>query len=128
MFYISCIYIPEGPCFTYHVYTYLEGPCFTYHVYTYLEGLCFTYHVYTYLEGLCFTYHVYTYLEGLCFKLDVFPSLPPSGGSVPVFDEIVISTSLMNKIISLDQTSGQNQCMHLMFYHSPVLLATVLAS
>lgn len=28
------------------------------------------------------------------------------GGSVPVFDEIVISTALMNKIISLDDTSG----------------------
>lgn len=28
------------------------------------------------------------------------------GGSVPVFDEIVISTQLMNKIISLDEISG----------------------
>lgn len=28
------------------------------------------------------------------------------GGSVPVFDEIVISTQLMNKILSLDPVSG----------------------
>lgn len=28
------------------------------------------------------------------------------GGSVPVFDEVVISTQLMNKIISLDRNSG----------------------
>jgi FAD/FMN-containing dehydrogenase len=28
------------------------------------------------------------------------------GGSVPVFDEVVISTSLMNNIISLDELSG----------------------
>ena len=28
------------------------------------------------------------------------------GGSVPVFDEIVISTQLMNKIISIDEISG----------------------
>jgi hypothetical protein len=28
------------------------------------------------------------------------------GGSVPVFDEVVISTSLMNSIVSLDELSG----------------------
>lgn len=28
------------------------------------------------------------------------------GGSVPVFDEIVLSFNLMNKIISLDEISG----------------------
>lgn len=28
------------------------------------------------------------------------------GGSVPVFDEIVVSTQLMNQIISLDEISG----------------------
>ena len=28
------------------------------------------------------------------------------GGSVPVFDEVVISTQLMNNIISLDEVSG----------------------
>lgn len=28
------------------------------------------------------------------------------GGSVPVFDEIILSTSLMNRVISLDTTSG----------------------
>jgi FAD/FMN-containing dehydrogenase len=28
------------------------------------------------------------------------------GGSVPVFDEIIISTSLMNQIISLDEEAG----------------------
>ncbi|XP_048773712.1 D-2-hydroxyglutarate dehydrogenase, mitochondrial-like [Ostrea edulis] len=32
------------------------------------------------------------------------------GGSVPVFDEIVISTQLMNKIISLDEISGTLVC------------------
>lgn len=30
------------------------------------------------------------------------------GGSVPVFDEIVVSTQLMNQIISLDEISGKN--------------------
>ena len=30
-----------------------------------------------------------------------------SGGSVPVFDEIIISTSLMNKIIDVDETAGE---------------------
>ena len=29
-----------------------------------------------------------------------------TGGSVPVFDEIVLSTSLMNEVISLDETAG----------------------
>lgn len=29
------------------------------------------------------------------------------GGSVPVFDEIVLSTALMNNIISIDDTSGR---------------------
>lgn len=29
------------------------------------------------------------------------------GGSVPVFDEVVITTQLMNQIISLDQVSGK---------------------
>ncbi|KAB0797634.1 hypothetical protein PPYR_08627 [Photinus pyralis] len=33
-----------------------------------------------------------------------------SGGSVPVFDEIVLSSDLMNKIISLDETSGVLVC------------------
>lgn len=28
------------------------------------------------------------------------------GGSVPVFDEVVLSTALMNEIISTDDTSG----------------------
>jgi FAD/FMN-containing dehydrogenase len=28
------------------------------------------------------------------------------GGSVPVFDEVIVSTSLMNNIISLDELSG----------------------
>eukprot|EP00053_Salpingoeca_punica_P018933 m.188378 g.188378 ORF g.188378 m.188378 type:complete len:509 (+) comp17535_c3_seq8:93-1619(+) len=32
------------------------------------------------------------------------------GGSVPVFDEIVLSMSLMNRIISLDETAGVLQC------------------
>lgn len=29
------------------------------------------------------------------------------GGSIPVFDEIIISTQLMNNIISLDDVSGE---------------------
>lgn len=32
------------------------------------------------------------------------------GGSVPVFDEIVLSTSLMNKIIAFDDISGIVTC------------------
>lgn len=32
------------------------------------------------------------------------------GGSVPVFDEIIISTSLMNEIINLDETAGILVC------------------
>lgn len=32
------------------------------------------------------------------------------GGSVPVFDEIIVSTELMNNIISLDETSGILVC------------------
>ena len=31
------------------------------------------------------------------------------GGSVPVFDEVIISTQLMNNIISLDPVSGENR-------------------
>ena len=28
------------------------------------------------------------------------------GGSVPVFDEVIVSLSLMNKVVSLDRTAG----------------------
>ncbi len=28
------------------------------------------------------------------------------GGSNPVFDEIILSTTLMNQVISLDETAG----------------------
>jgi len=35
------------------------------------------------------------------------------GGSVPVFDEVIISTSLMNNIVSLDELSGMS---HLCYY------------
>lgn len=31
------------------------------------------------------------------------------GGSVPVFDEIILSTALMNQIISFDKVSGKYQ-------------------
>lgn len=31
------------------------------------------------------------------------------GGSVPVFDEIVLSTELLNKIISVDDIAGKNK-------------------
>jgi len=36
------------------------------------------------------------------------------GGSVPVFDEVIISTQLMNSVITLDNLSG-NKC----FYFLP---------
>lgn len=29
------------------------------------------------------------------------------GGSVPVFDEIIVNTSLMNKVISVDELTGR---------------------
>jgi len=32
----------------------------------------------------------------------------PSGGSTPVFDEIVIALSSMNKVLSIDEISGVN--------------------
>ena len=35
------------------------------------------------------------------------------GGSVPVFDEVIISTSLMNNIVSLEELSGMS---HLCYY------------
>lgn len=31
------------------------------------------------------------------------------GGSIPVFDEVVVSTELMNSIINMDDTSGKNK-------------------
>lgn len=42
------------------------------------------------------------------------------GGSVPVFDEIVISTQLMNQIISLDEISGKNSVVGQPTYKQPV--------
>ena len=44
------------------------------------------------------------------------------GGSVPVFDEIVLSTQLMDNIISIDEISGN--CPHIK-YHIPVSLGRV---
>lgn len=38
------------------------------------------------------------------------------GGSVPVFDEIIISTSLMNKVLSLDETAGSCCCLGVYYY------------
>ena len=35
-----------------------------------------------------------------------------SGGSVPVFDEVIISTSLMNEVINLDETAGDSKFLH----------------
>ncbi|GFR02028.1 d-2-hydroxyglutarate dehydrogenase, mitochondrial, partial [Trichonephila clavata] len=32
------------------------------------------------------------------------------GGSIPIFDEIIVSTSLMNKIIHFDDNTGVLQC------------------
>lgn len=31
------------------------------------------------------------------------------GGSVPVFDEVIISTELMNEIVDLDEHSGESE-------------------
>jgi len=33
------------------------------------------------------------------------------GGSVPVFDEVILSTSAMNKIISFNKLSGKYKCL-----------------
>lgn len=32
------------------------------------------------------------------------------GGSVPVFDEVILSMSLMNKIININELSGEITC------------------
>lgn len=37
------------------------------------------------------------------------------GGSVPVFDEIVLSTQLMNQVISLDKISGKIYFIYFIF-------------
>ncbi len=42
------------------------------------------------------------------------------GGSVPVFDEIIISTQLMDNISSIDSVSGEY-----IFSHSPSICQTV---
>ena len=35
------------------------------------------------------------------------------GGSVPVFDEIILSMSLMNQVLSFDDVSGDWQCVRI---------------
>ena len=40
------------------------------------------------------------------------------GGSVPVFDEVVVSTSLMRDVISLDEVSGILSCTHIWYLMS----------
>ena len=35
------------------------------------------------------------------------------GGSTPVFDEVVISLSAMNKVISVDEVSGKACCVYM---------------
>lgn len=44
------------------------------------------------------------------------------GGSVPVFDEIILSTVLMNRIISFDTVSGK-YCRHVVHGNEPLALA-----
>lgn len=36
----------------------------------------------------------------------VYKCVSPSGGGVPVFDEVIVSLSLMDKVISVDETAG----------------------
>ena len=47
-----------------------------------------------------------------------------SGGSVPVFDEVILSTSLMDNVISLDEAGGkvyvEQNCMY-MYVHVTLL-------
>ena len=47
------------------------------------------------------------------------------GGSIPVFDEIILSTSLMNKVISIDSAAGKfchHTFLNFSFSHLPSLI------
>lgn len=43
------------------------------------------------------------------------------GGSVPVFDEVIISTSLMNNIIQINDIPGKINILKLYFYYYYIL-------
>ena len=47
------------------------------------------------------------------------------GGSVPVFDEIVLSTQLMNQVISLDKISGKIYFSYFIFTYMYKLFANI---
>lgn len=47
------------------------------------------------------------------------------GGSVPVFDEIVLSTQLMNQVISLDKISGKIYFIYSIFTYMYRLFANI---
>ena len=47
------------------------------------------------------------------------------GGSVPVFDEIVLSTQLMNQVISLDKISGKTYFIYFIFTYMYRLFANI---
>lgn len=47
------------------------------------------------------------------------------GGSVPVFDEIVLSTQLMNQVISLDKISGKIYFIYFIFTYMYRLFANI---
>ena len=46
------------------------------------------------------------------------------GGSVPVFDEIILSMSLMNRMITLNEVAGM--CIHIYIPFSPLLTLPLL--
>ncbi len=67
--------------------------------------------------------HVCAYLDSVCTTVPShWPHPCPAGGSVPVFDEVVLSTSLMNQVISLDQTAGGHDSRILIFSVSSSLV------
>jgi D-lactate dehydrogenase (cytochrome) len=47
------------------------------------------------------------------------------GGSVPVFDDIVLSTRLMNQVISLDKISGKIYFIYFIFTYMYRLFANI---
>ena len=52
------------------------------------------------------------------------PTPTCTGGSVPVFDEVILSTSLMNQVISLDKTAGTSLCAVLPSISTLIVLLT----
>ena len=43
------------------------------------------------------------------------------GGSVPVFDEIILSLQLMDRVINVDQTTGEFLCGHVQFINKQTI-------